>query len=190
MSISQDIKETIAATVEEAFNKIDSASWIVRQKMISDEAFRDTEKILYSYQTLKEYISDEKEYMEVAFHKSSNSFVRYSKNDHGATDEDMIMESRLASYERSKHDLERVEKALNKIKDWKGYEVIELRYFQRKKHIEGKKIVEELYSFEEIAEILAMRDNYNSTLSERTVRRYKNKLVREVAILLFGSDAI
>lgn len=190
MSVSKETRETIMATVEEAFQKIDSVSWLARQKKINDETFRNTEKILFSYQTLKEYIADEEEYLAVVFHKSSSSFVRYSKHGHGEADEDELMDSRMASYERSRHDVERIEKALDKIKDWKGYDVIELRYFQRKKHLEGKKIVEELYTFEEIAEILAMRDDYSSTISERTVRRYKNKLVKEVAILLFGLDAV
>lgn len=190
MSVSKETRETITATVEEAFEKIDRTSWLVRQKKINDETFRNTEKILFSYQTLKEYIADEEEYLAVVFHKSSSSFVRYSKYGHGEADEDALMDSRMASYERSRHDVERIEKALDKIKDWKGYDVIELRYFQRKKHLEGKKIVEELYTFEEIAEILSMRDDYSSTISERTVRRYKNKLVREVAVLLFGSDAV
>ncbi len=38
--------------------------------------------------------------------------------------------------------------------------------------------------------MLAGTSGYISNLNEKTVRNYKNTLVREMAILLFGSDAI
>ena len=102
----------------------------------------------------------------------------------------MILADRQASYERSKSDIERIEKALAKIKDRKGYEAIEIRYLQRKKTTEGKRVTEEVYTWEEITDILANTDGYQDNLNEKTVRNYKNTLIREMAVLLFGSDAI
>ena len=102
----------------------------------------------------------------------------------------MILADRQASYERSRNDVERIEKALGKIKDKKGYEVIELRYLTKKQGKEGSKVTEETYTYEEITELLAGKYGYNENLNEKTVRNYKNTLVREMAVLLFGSDAI
>lgn len=105
-------------------------------------------------------------------------------------DEDQLLEDRLASYRRSKNDVERIEKALKKIEGKKGYEVIQMRYLQRKKITESGKQTEEVYTFEEIADILSGQQGYNDNLNEKTVRNYKNALVRDMAIFLFGSDAV
>ena len=59
--------------------------------------------------------------------------------------------------------------------------------------VQGKsdgKQTEEVYTFEEIADILSGQQGYNGNLNEKTVRNYKNALVRDMAILLFGSDAV
>lgn len=87
--------------------------------------------------------------------KKSGSVVRYSKNRVEKPDEDQLLEDRLASYRRSKNDVERIEKALKKIEGKKGYEVIQMRYLQRKKITENGKQTEEVYTFEEIADILS-----------------------------------
>ena len=105
-------------------------------------------------------------------------------------DEDQLLEERLASYQRSKNDVERIEKALKRINGKKGYEVIQMRYLQRKKINENGKHTEDIYTFEEIADILGGQKGYNDNLNEKTVRNYKNALVRDMAIFLFGSDAI
>ena len=139
MAVAKEIKETIAVTIDEVFKKMNSISWLERQKAMKDEAFKNTE---------------------------------------------------IASYNRSKNDVERIEKALKKIEGKKGYEVIEMRYLQRKKTVENGKQVEEVYTFEEIADILGGQQGYNENLNEKTVRNYKNALVRDMAIFLFGSDAV
>ena len=61
---------------------------------------------------------------------------------------------------------------------------------QRKKVTEDGKQAEEVYTFEEIADILSGQQGYSGSLNEKTVRNYKNALVHEMAVLLFGSDAI
>ena len=117
--------------------------------------------------------------------QTSGSVVKYSKNKVEKPDEDQLLEDRIASYNRSKSDVDRIEKALKKIRGRKGYEVIEYRYLKRK----GEK-QDEIYTYEEIADILAGQQGYNENLNEKTVRNYKNTLVRDMAVFLFGSDAI
>lgn len=181
--MDKETKETILVTIDEVFQKMNRISWIDRQKAMKDEAFKNTEKILYSYDVLKEHIKYEDEYLEMAFKGKSSSFVSYSKNKVEKQDEDTILKDRIASYQRSKSDLDRIEKALQRIKKKKGYEVIAMRYL-------SKKPDDTRWTYEEIADQLSKRDNYNDNLNEKTVRNYKNTLVKEMAVLLFGSDAI
>lgn len=68
MSVTKETKETILTTIDEVFKKMNSISWIDRQKQMKDEAFKNTEKILYCYRTLKEHVADEQEYLDIAFH--------------------------------------------------------------------------------------------------------------------------
>lgn len=182
MAVAQEIKETITVTIDEVFKKMNSISWLERQKVMKDEAFKNTEKILYCFNMLKEHVGDEKEYIAMMGKRKSSSVVRYSKNKAEKPEEDQLLQDRIASYNRSKSDVDRIEKALAKIKVKKGYEVIEFRYLKRKEK-------DEVYTFEEIADILA-GNGYSENLNEKTVRNYKNALVRDMAILLFGSDAI
>ena len=190
MAVSKQVKETIAVTIDEVFKKMNSISWLERQKAMKEEAFKNTEKILYCFNILKEHVADEKEYIDIAKRGKSCSGVRYSKNKSEQEDEDQLLKDRIASYQRSKSDVDRIEKALQKIKERKGYEVIEMRYLKRKKQVEDGKQMETIYTFEEIAEILGGQQGYNDNLNEKTVRGYKNTLIHDMAIFLFGSDAI
>ena len=190
MAVSKEVKEAIVITIDEVFNKMNRISWLERQKVMKDEAFKNTEKILYCFNILKEHLEDEKAYLEMIEKKKSGSVVRYSKNKLEKLEEDQLLEERFTSYQRSKNDVERIEKALNKIKNKKGYEVIEMRYLQRKKKIENEKQTEDIYTFEEIADTLSGQQGYSENLNEKTVRNYKNALVHDMAIFLFGSDAV
>lgn len=190
MSVSKETKETILITIDEVFRKMNSISWIDRQKVMKEEAFKNTEKILYCYNTLKEHVADEHEYMDIALHGKSKSITSYCKNGTTPKDEDKILADRQASFERSKSDIERIEKALKKIKKRKGYDAIELRYLQRKKTREGNRINEEIYTWEEITDFMSKMEAYPDNLNEKTVRNYKNTIIKEMAVLLFGSDAI
>ncbi len=190
MAVSKEIKEAIITTIDEVFRKMNSISWLERQKAMNDETFKNTEKILYCFNILKEHVADEAAYLGMINKRKSGSVVRYSKNKVEKPDEDQLLEDRIASYQRSKNDVERIEKALKKIKDRKGYEVIQMRYLQRKKITENGKETEEVYTYEEIADALSGQQGYNDNLNEKTVRNYKNTLVRDMAIFLFGSDAV
>lgn len=190
MAVTKEIKETIVVTIDEVFAKMNSISWLDRQKAMKEETFKNTEKILYCFETLKEHVADEQAYLEMLAKKKSGSVVVYSKNKVEKPDEEQLLEDRIASYRRSKNDVERIEKALENIKHKKGYEVIAMRYLQRKKKNDNGKEIEEIWTFTEIAKMLGGQLGYNENLNEKTVRNYKNILVRDMAIYLFGSDAI
>lgn len=183
MAVTKEIKDAIAVTIDEVFNKMNSISWLERQKAMKDEAFKNTEKILYCFNILREHVADEREYLDMAHKAKSCSVVRYTKNKAAAPEEDQITLDRIASYNRSKSDVERIDKALKKIEGKKGFEVIKYRYLMRKDN-------EDIYTYEEVAEKLAGHQGYSENLNEKTVRNYKNTLVREMSVFLFGSDAL
>lgn len=153
-----------------------------KELIIKKNVFHKTEELLYSYNKLKEYLLDETEYIDMINRRTSGSVIKYSK-DKPVINEEQRIKDRVNSYELTKLQIERLEKALSKIKNRTGYEVIEYRYL--KENPKGG-----VFSYEEIADILAGQQNYNEDLNEKTVRRYKNILVREIAICLFGVDAI
>lgn len=135
MAVSKEVKETIVITIDEVFKRMNSISWLERQKAMKDEAFKNTEKILYCFNILKEHVADEAAYLAMINKRKSGSVVRYSENKVEKPDEDQILTDRIASYQRSKNDVERIEKALKKIEGKKGYEVIQMRYLQRKGYV-------------------------------------------------------
>lgn len=189
MTKSKELREMIEITIEETLKKADSII-LEQQRAAREETFKNTEKLLYCYNALKEHVADEKEYLDMINKRRSGSIIRHSKNRAEAPDEERLLENRTASYNRSRNDVERIEKALNRIKDKQGYEVIRMRYLQRKRNIEDGKETEEVYTFEEIADILRGQQGFSKNLNEKTVRSYRTALIHEMAVFLFGSAAI
>jgi hypothetical protein len=175
-------KKLIEDTVDLTFQKMNSLTIIERMKVLRNETFKNTEKLLYNYKSLKEHVADEDGYFGMLGKKKSGSIVRYSKSKASFNDDEMIR-LRDESLQRSKNDLVRLEKAIVKVSKRKEYKVIELRYFTKKDN-------GETYTFEEIAEQLSQSGDYNETLSEKTVRRWRCSIVQEIAVFIFGSDAI
>lgn len=180
--VDKKTKDIIESTVLITIDKMNSITIIDKLKAIKDQTFKNTEQLLYNYKVLKEHVEDEAGYFEMLNKCSSGSIICYSKNK-VTYNEDEVLASREKSFDRSKSDLMRLEKALSKVKKRKEFKVIEIRYFQKKKN-------GDTYNFDEIAEMLSKEPNYPDTLSEKTVRRWRSSIVKEISINLFGSDAI
>lgn len=189
MAVSEELKKIIEATIEETLKNADAISR-EREKAAREKIFRDTEKLLYSFTALKEHIANEEEYLNMINKRKSGSVVRYTKNGHEAQDIQQIINSRIESYNRSRDDVERIENALNRLRERPGYEVIEMRYLQRKENKGDGEEAEGAYTFGEIADMLRGQRGYSRNLNEKTVRGYRNTLVHDIAVLLFGSVAI
>ena len=58
-----------------------------------------------------------------------------------------------------------------------------MRYFE-------KSSLGETYTWEEIAEWCAGKYGFSENLNEKTVRNIKNKLIKQMSIIIFGSDAL
>jgi len=148
-------------------------------KDVRNKMYRNTETLLYNFQALKKHLENEEEYLAMALHQSSKSFVRYQKNNSGKTTNDELLDARRRSYERSKSDCQRIQAALDAVCNDKAYIIIKLRYLDNRR-----------LTYEEIAEMLQGKYGFSEHLTEKTVRRHKTRLVRKIAVILFGTDAI
>ncbi len=179
--VTKHLKDTIKAAVKESTDEFSKVPHIERQKALKINAFKTTEELLYGYNNLTEHLNLKEEYMEMIFKNKSGSVIKYQKNKVGKPSDDQLLEDRMDTYLRSKFDYECVKQALEKISCKKGYPIIEMRYLSQE---------EVTPTWEEIADALRGTNGFSENLSEKTVRRYKNKLIKELSILLFGTDAI
>ncbi len=83
--------------------------------------------------------------------------------------EERYIADRMESMERTKREIQRIERALETIQDDPYYDIIPLKYW-------------DLLQPAEIAERL--------NCDERTYRRHKNRLVNKLKVVLFGADAL
>lgn len=169
-------KLNIEEVIRKAVNEGIKAGYIIR-KNESTNYRRRTEKLLYSYNDLKASIKIYKEEIEelerYGLKEKSKSIV-YMPSGSRLSKEDII-EARIQDLNYKIHTTEReinkIDNALETIKDDKWYGVIELKYFNSMPD-------------EDIAEV----DEFKCDPS--TIRRHKNRLISKVAIRLFGADAI
>jgi RNA polymerase sigma factor (sigma-70 family) len=139
--------------------------------------FKDTEKLLYAYPDLKLKVEQDMEDLKSGVLamkvNRSKDIIRLSANSGSWKPEEYVQEeiirSRKASMERTRLQVQRIDRALETIKDDQYYDIIPMRYFDRIK-------------IEEIADRLVC--------DESTVRRNKNRLVNKIKIVLFGADAL
>lgn len=140
-------------------------------------AFSQTEVRLYAYPDLQanieQYQLDIKD-LEKEEPGRSKSLVFFSTAGNGIRlSEDDIQQARIMviknKIRRDEEEIEEINRALKPIKDDPYYSIVELKYFKGK-------------TDDEIAESIPC--------DPRTVRRNKNKLVRRIAIKLYGADAV
>lgn len=182
---SRDFKQVLTKSVVDILNEqneqLSKVSFIERQKLVQSNTYKSTERLLYNFNALKEHLENESEYLDMAYHKTAGSIVKFQKNKVDKPTDDQLLQDRIDSYRRSLHDFERIKKAIDAVSDQKGFEIIRLKYLTP-----GNETV----TYEGIAEQLAGTHGFSDKLNEKTVRRYKNLLINKIATLIFGSDAI
>ena len=182
---SRDFKQVLTKSVVDILNEqneqLSKVSFIERQKLVQSNTYKSTERLLYNFHALKEHLENETEYLDMAYHKTAGSIVKFQKNKVDKPTDDQLLQDRIDSYRRSLHDFERIKKAIDAVSDQKGFEIIRLKYLTP-----GNETV----TYEGIAEQLAGTHGFSDKLNEKTVRRYKNLLINKIATLIFGSDAI
>ena len=167
-----NINEVIKKTVKETIKEINKSP--VQQ---GRNYFKDTEKLLYAYPALElqaqEIEKDINDLRREGYTGKSKDIVKMPAGGGQVLTKNEIqgqrIKNRQSSLERTKKEVDRIERALGQIKDDPGYKVIEFKYF---KEMTNEQIAEEL------------------SYSVRTVIRHKNRLINKLKIYLFGIDAL
>lgn len=163
MRKSIEIEEIINKATDEAIKRFDEKKRIEKRKKV----FHNTELLLKNYNSLREH-----------YEKAVDSLDEFCDEDlSGINDEDelyirSIRRSKFRTFIMISHiemAIEALKKKMNQRCQPEKYRVIEMLY------LEGR-------TFESIAEKL--------NCGERTVRRWKNEMIDELSILIFGIDGL
>lgn len=178
-TISKEVLNIIRKSVDEAVKK--AAEAIIKANKEFDAAqrnyYKETERLLYSLPALRLKVAQDEEDLRnglVILKERSRDIVRPTFGGSGGvhdteTREEKYIAARVESMERTKKEIQRIERALETIQDDEYYDIIPMKYW-------------DLLSPSEIAERL--------NCDERTYRRHKNRLVNKLKVVLFGADAL
>ena len=177
-TISPEVVKIIKKSVDEAVKK--AAEAIIKTNKELDAAqrnyFKETERLLYSLPALKLKVAQDEEDLKnglVKFRERSRDVIKPSQGGYGPSDpeakEERYIADRMESMERTKREIQRIERALETIQDDEYYEIIPMKYWDG-------------LSPAEIAERL--------NCDERTFYRHKNRLINKLKVVLFGADAL
>lgn len=151
--------------------------------------FKATEALLHNYKKLKALVADEKAYCEVEYFAGSSTFGVTPKpsgyvetKTEGEILEEM-KEEKCKQYQQTKAGVERLTKIIKAFENEKEFAVIRLYYLDedlngnpREKHATWEEVVDELADAGILREI-------------KTARRWRNRIVNDMAICLFGVAA-
>lgn len=170
------IEQTAQAAAEKVVVEFQKKGLLKDNKQ---SAFQKTEILLYNYNNFKDAIKEKRlQIKEVKSHglkQKSKSITSFSsgnnfsnQKDHDELEEEKIMQLE-SSIKITKNLISVIDKALEKLHDDQYYEIIKLKYFDKKKS-------------EEIAEYF--------DIDISTVSRNKNRLINVLKIYLFSDEAI
>lgn len=181
--VREMINEVARATVAASY--IDNASDNINY-------FKAMESLLWNYKKLKMLVEDEAAYCEVEYHSGKKTFAA---TPHGSgyyelhTESDIIDEmqrQKAISYQRTKARFEEVDRVVRLFANKKEFSVIRMYYFHEDAAGNDRVPEDKQMTFEQIAEEL---DGIGLARDEKTARRWRNKIVNDMAVCLFGKSA-
>ncbi|MFT9496621.1 hypothetical protein [Anaerosolibacter sp.] len=171
---SIDIKAIIEQAVQEGIAAGTRVGYAARKQEIKN-CFKQTEKMLYAYNDLKDNIENYKEEIEelkrYGLPEKSKSIV-YMPSGSRLGSQDLLdakIQDLNFKIQASEREVYKIDKALEGISNDVWFRLIELKYFQQKND-------------DEIAEIL--------NCDPSTIRRNKKRLINRISVRLHGADAL
>ena len=168
---NSDIEKIIKSAVQAGLE----AGRIQAERTVTN-AYKATERRLYALPTLKKKVEDARqrlaELQSMGLPERSKDVIRFSRSGRRLSPEEILealVQDVKASIAADEFEVETIEKALDNIRDDQYYPAVSGKYF------EG-------ISDEEIANQIPC--------DERTVRRHRGRLVRVLAVWLYGADAV
>lgn len=146
--------------------------------------FKIMEKLLYSYPTLKRIVSDKAGYTRVELQERSKSVVRFNPSGQWKSREDIIEDmerDKEAEYDITLKDFRRIEKVIRQFEDRKEFIVVRMYYFNENADGTPKAADAPQATWEELSEAIGKEI--------KTLSRWRNNIVNDMAICLFGIEA-
>lgn len=153
--------------------------------------FKATETLLYNYKKLAALVADEEAYCEVEYHAGRKTF---SASTHGAgyyeqkSEADIVeemQEEKRRQYRETKYGFEKLKRAISLFEGQKEFTVIRLYYFGE--DINGNPRKEGRTATWE--EVVAELEEAGILKEIKTARRWRNKIVNDMAVCIFGIAA-
>lgn len=187
VAITEEVRELInevaRATASAAY--IDNAGGNINY-------FRAMESLLWNYKKLKALVEDEAAYCEVEYHAGKKTFaaapraVGYYQQHTEADIVEEMQKQKAVSFQRTKARFDEVDRVVKLFADKKEFAVVRMYYFHEDAAGNDRAPDEKQYTFEQIAEEL---DGIGLARDEKTARRWRNKVVNDMAVCLFGKPA-
>lgn len=177
-TISPEVHKIIKKSIDEAVKRSVEAIKAANDELEAAQRnyFRETERLLYSLPALKLKVAQDEEDlasgMMVPKQRSKDVVVVSGSNFPGNREldyEEDYIRRRIASMERTKREIQRIERALETIQEDEYYDIIPLKYWD---NLSPAEIADRLHC------------------DERTFYRHKNRLINTLKVVLFGADAL
>ena len=179
--LPQNVLDIIAAAVAQATRQTVE---VLQQQAPERNYFKITEKLLYSYPTLKRIVSDKAAYTRVELQERSKSVVRFNPSGQWKSREDIIEDmerDKEAEYDITLKDFRRIEKVIRQFEDRKEFIVVRMYYFNENADGTPKAADAPQATWEELSEAIGKEI--------KTLSRWRNNIVNDMAICLFGIEA-
>lgn len=179
-SVLDIINTAVTQAVQQAIDTLQSGG---QQAAPERNYFKIMEKLLYSYPTLKRIVSDKAAYTRVEL-QGRSGVVRFNPNASWKSQEDRLEElerDKEAEFDTTLKDFRRLDRVIQQFRERKEFVIVRMYYFGE--DIDGKQKAADApeATWEELSVALEK--------DVKTLRRWRSKIVNEMAIALFGIDA-
>lgn len=151
--------------------------------------YKAMESLLYNYKKLKALVDNEEQYVHTIPASQSGDIVRFSpastyKSWDDAMDE--LQQQRQVSYRRTKTRFDEIDRVVQLFIGRKEFHVIRMYYFGEDAAGNEREPDAASYTWEDIAFELS---EMGLAKDEKTARRWRSKLVNDMAVCMFGKPA-
>lgn len=182
-ALPQEILDIIALAVTQAAQQTAEALRSEQQAAPERNYFKIMEKLLFSYPTLKRIVSDKVGYTKVEW-QGRSGVLKFNPNRAWKSEEEKIEElerDKEAEYDLTAKEFRRLDRVVQAFKDRKEFVVIRMYYFNENADGTPRAADAPEMTWEEIEAELDK--------GVKTLGRWRNNIVNDMAICLFGIDA-
>lgn len=181
--LPKEILDLIALAVTQATQQTAEALRSVQQNAPERNYFKIMEKLLYSYPTLKRIVSDKAAYTKVEL-QGRSGVVRFNPNAAWKSQEDRLEElerEKETEFDTTLKDFRRLDRVIQQFRERKEFVVVRMYYFNESADGTPKAADAPQATWEVLSEEIGKEI--------KTLSRWRNNIVNDMAICLFGFEA-